>query len=117
MFELAEVGRAVTMPGKVAAPGVGTPAKVDPKLVDGARQFEGMMLEQMLKPMHFGASPDKAGEEDASGSNDTLSGFGTAAVARALAGGGGFGLARQIIRQVSAEHEARAAGQGGIKVR
>jgi len=91
-------------------------AKLDPKLVDGARQFEAMMLEQMLKPMHFGSSPDAAGEEDSQGSNDTLSGFGTEAVARALAGGKGFGLARQIIRQVSAEHQAKASSTGGTKV-
>lgn len=117
MFSRAELSSAVEGPGKAVAPAVGSAGKVDPKLVDGARQFEAMMLEQMLKPMHFGASPDKAGDEDAAGSNDTLSGFGTAAVARALAGGGGFGLARQIIRQVSAEHEARAAEQGGTKVR
>lgn len=91
-------------------------AKIDPKLVDGARQFEAMMLEQMLKPMHFGSSPDTAGEEDAQGSNDTLSGFGTEAVARALAGGKGFGLARQIIRQVSAEYQGKASSPGGTKV-
>lgn len=91
-------------------------SKVDPRLVDGARQFEAMMLEQMLKPMHFGSSPDAAGDADAGGSNDTLSGFGTAAVARALAGGNGFGLARQIVRQVTAEHEARASSAGGTKV-
>ena len=95
-----------------------TPAtkKVDPRLVDGARQFEAMMLEQMLKPMHFGSSPDAAGDADVGGSNDTLSGFGTAAVARALASGNGFGLARQIVRQVTAEHEARASSAGGTKV-
>ena len=113
MFDLAQVGSAVAGTGKAATAQTG---KVDPKLVDGARQFEAMMLEQMLKPMHFGASPDQAGEEDAAGSNDTLSGFGTAAVARSLADGGGFGLARQIMRQVSVEHEARASENGGTKV-
>lgn len=90
--------------------------KVDSKLVDGARQFEAMMLEQMLKPLHFGSSPDAAGEADASGSNDTLSGFGTEAVARALAAGNGFGLARQIVRQVSAEDQNRTPSRRGTKV-
>jgi flagellar protein FlgJ len=93
-----------------------TDPKLNPKLVDGARQFEAMMLEQMLKPMHFGSSPDAAGEEDARGSNDSLSGFGTVAVARALAGGKGFGLARQIVRQVSAEHQVKSSSAGGTKV-
>lgn len=113
MFSATQVGVSQGPAGVAAA----SPApKVDPKLVDGARQFEAMMLEQMLKPMHFGSSPDAAGEADASGSNDTLSGFGTEAVAKALASGNGFGLARQIVRQVSAENAARTSSTGGTKV-
>ena len=49
-------------------PASGPAASSDPadgrqksKLVDGARQFEAMMLEQMLKPLHFCDSPDEAG--------------------------------------------------------
>ena len=114
MLDLAQMGSAIAKPGKAAVSGA--PGKVDPKLADGARQFEAMMLEQMLKPMHFGTSPDEAGEADAKGSNDTLSGFGTEAVAKALASGKGFGLARQIVRQVTAEHKARTSGTGGTKV-
>jgi flagellar protein FlgJ len=114
MFDLTRLDAA--LPSLSGVPAKDGKAKIDPKLVDGARQFEAMMLEQMLKPMHFGSSPDAAGEGDPQGSNDTLSSLGTEAVARALAGGNGFGLARQIIRQVSAEHEAKASSPGGTKV-
>ena len=99
---------------------VATPAalrgKADPKLVDGARQFEAMMLEQMLKPLSFGGSPDDPGGESEGGAAGTIRGFGTEAVAKAVAMGGGFGLARQIVRQVTAEHESARQRTGGTKV-
>ena len=100
--------------------GLATPAaatgEADPKLVDGARQFEAMMLEQMLKPLSFGGSPDDPGGESEGGAAGTIRGFGTEAVAKAVAIGGGFGLARQIVRQVTAEHESAQQRTGGTKV-
>ena len=90
--------------------------KVDPKLVDGAHQFEAMMLEQILKPLNFGGSPDDSGTENEGGAAGTIRGFGTDAVAKAVATGGGFGLARQIVRQVTAEHESAKQRSGGTKV-
>ena len=86
------------------------------KLSDGAHQFEAMMLEQMLKPLHFGESPDAAGEESSGGASETLRGFGTEAIAKAMASTGGFGLARQIVRQVTAQQHA-AEENKGAKVR
>ena len=86
------------------------------KLKDGAQQFEAMMLGEMLKPLHFGASADADGEgsdDDKAGS--TIESFGTEALTKAIASGGGFGIARQILRQVTAERDARQAG-GGTKV-
>lgn len=77
------------------------------KLVDGARQFEAMMLEQLLKPLNFGESPDAGGEESSGGAGGTIRGFGTEAIAKAIAGKGGFGMAEQIIRQVTSEHMSR----------
>lgn len=82
------------------------------KLADGAHQFEAMMLEQMLKPLHFGESPDAAGEESSGGASETLRGFGTEAIAKAIASGGGFGLARQIVRQVTAQRDAAQENRG-----
>ncbi len=81
------------------------------KLEDGARQFEAMMLQEMLKPLHFGGSPDEADSEG--GEAETIRGLGTEAVAKAIAKAGGFGLARQIIRQVGQEDQSKIRGSGG----
>lgn len=89
--------------------------KVDPKLVDGARQFEAMMLGEMLKPLQFGASPDDGGESQG-GAGESIRGFGTEAMAKAIATRGGFGVARDIVRQVTAEHEAAELKKRGTKV-
>jgi Rod binding domain-containing protein len=93
------------------------------KLTDGAKQFEAMLLEQMLKPLKFGGVPGAevgdAGDKDEDqpdAAADVVRGFGTEALAKAIAAGGGFGLARQIIRQVSAEHDSVAGKGGGTKV-
>ena len=72
------------------------------RLVDAAQQFEGMMLEQILKPMQksqdtgFGQDPDS----DRDGSLDTLSSYGTEAVANSIARSGGLGIARKIVADV-----------------
>ncbi len=70
-----------------------------------------MLLQEMLKPMRSGqdswggdgASGD--GSDSSDGSMDTISSFGTEAVATAIAKGGGFGIAKQVIRQVTLEHQ------------
>jgi Rod binding domain-containing protein len=72
------------------------------RLVDAAQQFEGMMLEQLLKPLQksqdtgFGQDPDT----DRDGSLDTLSSYGTEAVANSIARSGGLGIARKIVADV-----------------
>jgi peptidoglycan hydrolase FlgJ len=74
----------------------------DTKLKDAAQQFEAMLLQQMLKPMQSGENSwDEEKKNDAA--FDTISGFGTEAVAGAIAKRGGLGIARQVIRQVTAE--------------
>ncbi|ADW69380.1 flagellar protein FlgJ [Granulicella tundricola] len=80
----------------------------NPKLVDGAKDFEAMMLKEMLKPLHFGATDDGAnGDSEKGGEADTIQGFALDALGKGLTRGGGFGLAKQIIRQVTAEQSAR----------
>jgi flagellar protein FlgJ len=74
------------------------------KLVDGAEKFEAMLLQEMLKPFQFGEAP--GADESTGGANETIRSMGVQAVAEGIAKGGGFGLSRQIIRQVNAEHEA-----------
>ena len=86
------------------------------KLKDGAQQFEAMMLGEMLKPLHFGGAADAAGEGDDDRAGGTIESFGTEALTKAIAAGGGFGIARQILRQVTAERDARQGGEGGTKV-
>ena len=81
------------------------------KLTDGAHQFEAMMLTEMLKGLNFSGAPDEDGQESTGGASSTITGYGTEALAKAISQGGGFGLAKQIIRQVTAEDNARGAGR------
>jgi flagellar protein FlgJ len=76
------------------------------KLVDGARQFEAMMLQEMLKPLKFGSTDENDGEESG-GASDSIRGLGVEAVSKAIANTGGFGLAKQIIQQVTAEQKSQ----------
>jgi peptidoglycan hydrolase FlgJ len=108
------VQAAVTGLGGSGAPdlGVGDAAALrrHAKLQDAAEQFEGMMLQQLLKPMQegkdgsfggfgggFGSADD---EQDRDGSLDTFSSYGTEAVANAIAKHGGLGIAKQVMRQI-----------------
>jgi Rod binding domain-containing protein len=93
------------------------------KLSTGAHEFEAMMLEQMMKPLQFGgapgADPESAGSSDGEAqdaASDIIRGFGTQAMAKAIASGGGFGLATQIIRQVTHEHNAQKVNSDSTKV-
>ena len=87
------------------------------KLVAGAHEFEGMMLQQMLKGLKFGEAPGDGGEDgEATGANGTLQGYGTEALAKSIASGGGFGIARRIIAQVTAEDTAKGIPNTGSKV-
>jgi Rod binding domain-containing protein len=79
------------------------------KLADAAQQFEAMLLQEMLKPIRpeNGAWND---EQIADGSSDTMTNFGTEAVAKAISASGGLGIAKQVIHQVSLEHENARKG-------
>jgi peptidoglycan hydrolase FlgJ len=94
------------------------------KLTDAAQQFEGMLLQEMLKPMkehgfcqEEGESDDK---EEGSGFGDTLTSFGTEAVATAIAKGGGLGIAKQVVQQVERERSSHdgtsAEAKSGLHV-
>jgi peptidoglycan hydrolase FlgJ len=77
------------------------------KLVDAAQQFEATMLQELLKPMQHGQSSwgDEQKSEDSA--SDTISSFGTEAIAKAISKGGGFGIARRVVEQVTQEHQQR----------
>lgn len=71
------------------------------RLVDAAQQFEAMLLQEMLKPLH--SSENKWDAPDADKSADTLSSYGTEAMAKAIAKSGGLGIAKRVIHEVGLE--------------
>ncbi len=93
-------------------------AQKQAKLVDGAHQFEAMLLNEMLKPLKFGEaeSSDEGSDQSSGGAGDTIRGFATEAMGKAIANKGGMGLAKQIISQVTAEHDRQAGKKVGTKV-
>jgi len=97
-----------TVLGRPLATGGANPAATQrhARLVDAAQQFEGMLLEQLLKPLQksqdsgFGSDPDTDSDPDRDSSLDTLSSYGTEAVANSIARSGGLGIARKLIADV-----------------
>jgi peptidoglycan hydrolase FlgJ len=74
------------------------------KLTDAAQQFEGMLLQEMLKPLR--SNEDSwSGDESSDSGSETINSFGVEAVAKAISKSGGLGIARQVIQQVTVEHE------------
>jgi flagellar protein FlgJ len=88
------------------------------KLTDAAQQFEGMLLQEMLKPMKEHGfcqdedETDNDSKDEGSGFGDTLSSYGTEAVATAIAKGGGLGIAKRVVAQVEGEANLRASKTG-----
>jgi peptidoglycan hydrolase FlgJ len=77
------------------------------KLVDSAQQFEATMLQELLKPMQHGQSSWGDEENNEDSASDTMGSFGTEAIAKAISKGGGFGIARRVVEQVTQEHQRR----------
>ena len=75
------------------------------KLVDAAQQFEATMLQELLKPMQHGQDSWDGEEKSDDSASDTISSFGTEAIAKAISQGGGFGIAKQIVSKVTLEHQ------------
>jgi Rod binding domain-containing protein len=89
----------------VNQPAVAMETQKHAKLVDAAQQFEASMLQELLKPMQHGQSSWGDEEKNDDSSTDTISSFGTEAIAKAISKGGGFGIANQIISKVTLEHQ------------
>lgn len=91
------------------------------KLIDAAQQFEGMLLQELLKPMkeHGFCEEDSqdatCNKDGGSGFADTLSSFGTESMATAIAKGGGLGIAKRVVAQVEGESSLRNQAAGGAK--
>ena len=75
------------------------------KLVDAAQQFEATMLQELLKPMQHGQSSWGDEEKSDDSASDTMSSFGTESIAKAISKGGGFGIARSVVKQITQEHQ------------
>jgi Rod binding domain-containing protein len=91
------------------------------KLTDAAQKFEGMMLEELLKPMQRAGSVTGGltGEDDGAdrdSSLDTFSSYGVEAMAEALAKGGGLGLAKQVLCQIGKVDEKYRQTSSSTKV-
>ena len=113
-----ETERALSAARTASVQGGSMDAQKQAKLVDGAHQFEAMLLNEMLKPLKFGEaeSSDLSADESQGGASDTIRGFATEAIGKAIAGKGGMGLAKQIISQVTTEHQRQEAKKVGTKV-
>lgn len=70
-----------------------------PQLVRAAHQFEGMMIQALLKPMTSGGALD--GSDENTGSNSALSDFASQSLGQSLSEHGGMGIANRIIRDLS----------------
>jgi len=74
------------------------------RLTDAAQQFEGIFLQEFLKPLQSGKD-GLTGEDSSDSSTDTLQTYSTETLAKAISSRGGFGIARQVIEQVNREHQ------------
>jgi Rod binding domain-containing protein len=86
--------------------GAGTSAEAgslsSPRLAQAAHEFEGQLMKELLRPMT--ADDALGGEENddaGGGSNGALGEFATEAMGKALSESGGFGIANQIMRELS----------------
>jgi len=78
-----------------------TTEAVSPKLVRAAHEFEGQMMKELLKPMTVGDSVSGEEGDSESGSGGALGEFASEALGQALSARGGFGIANQIVKELS----------------
>jgi Rod binding domain-containing protein len=83
----------------------GAEAQKQAKLDDAAQQFEATMLQELLKPLQHGQNSWGGEESSDDTASDTISSFGTEAIAKAISQAGGFGIAKQIVSKVTLEHQ------------
>jgi Rod binding domain-containing protein len=93
--QLAAIGGAIKAAQAENAP--------SPRLVRAAHEFEGQMMQELLKPMTHGDALTGTGQEDDSGagSGGALSEFASEALGQSLSQRGGLGIANRIIQELS----------------
>lgn len=75
-----------------------------PRLLRAAHEFEGQMMQELLKPMMRGDALTGAEEDDSdsgAGSGGALGEFASEMLGQALSERGGFGIADRILRELS----------------
>jgi len=94
----------------------GTPS---PRLERAAHEFEGQMMKELLQPMMAGDALTGADDGDSelggssdSGSTGALGEFASEALGKALSERGGFGIADQIVKELS--HSGNQHGIGKV---
>ena len=85
------------------APGTGDAPPPQPRLVRAAHEFEAQMMKELMKPMTYASSLTGEDEDSGtdSGSGGALGEFASESMARALSDHGGFGIANQIVKELS----------------
>src|SRR5437899_3242666 len=78
------------------------------RLVDATQQFEAMLLQEILKPLQSSENKWDKGDADTDKSADTMSAYGTEAVAKAISKAGGVGIGKRVLQQIQQEHDGRA---------
>ena len=94
------------------------------RLTDAAQQFEGMLLQELLKPMRqheFCADDSRTVDGDqVEDGEDTLRSFGAEVMATAIAKAGGLGIAKRVVAQVEVEEfrdqKGSDTGRGGLAI-
>lgn len=100
------------------SPDLDAPSKRDTpeKIEQAAKQFEALLIAQMMKSMHEAGSKGWLGEEDES--SECATEMAQEQFAQAIANGGGLGLSRMIVQGLSKSSDAEQASQpvGEVKV-
>src|SRR4051812_30905142 len=81
------------------------------RLTEAAQQFEGILLQELLKPMRehgSGMDEDSAAEGDSGG--NTMTNFGTEVMAAAISKAGGVGIAKRVVAEVERERDLLPEG-------
>ena len=96
------------------SPGLDAPAKGDTpeKIETAAKQFEALLIAQMMKSMHEDGAKGWLGEEDES--SECATEMAEEQFAQAMANGGGLGLSRMIIEGLSRASEAETNRQANL---
>jgi Rod binding domain-containing protein len=92
------VGRVVPENAKLGQ----APGGESPRLVKAAHEFEGQMMQELLKPRtnSDGLTGEDGDSDSDAGSGGALGDFATEALGQALSQHGGFGIANQIVKEL-----------------